>query len=92
MAGRLSSPKKSTGVMTISAETRRVSHTVSQAGLAVRLSIFSPRASLIFKVPLPKPIECRRKIACEVVSLQNSLMRPMPDDGVCLWGEIEHFL
>jgi len=42
------------------------------------------------RLPLPKPTEGRRKIVYEVVSLDNPLMRPMPNDGLGLWGEIEH--
>jgi len=56
------------------------------------LSIFGARAGPISKAPLPKPMEGRGKIVYEVVSLQNSLMRPMPNDGVGLLGEIEHLL
>ena len=43
------------------------------------------------RLPLPKPTEGRRKIVFEVVSLHNPLMRPMPNVGLGLRGEIEHW-
>ena len=44
------------------------------------------------RLPLPKPTEGRRKIVYEVVCLDNPLMRPMPNGGLGLWGEIEHLV
>ncbi len=44
------------------------------------------------RLPLPKPTERRRKVVYEVVVPDNPLMRPMPNRGVGLWGEIEHFV
>lgn len=38
----------------------------------------------------PKPTEGRQKILFEVVGLDNPLMRPMPNAGLGLRGEIEH--
>ena len=55
-------------------------------------SIFGAGAGPISKGHLPKPMEGRRKIVYKVESLQNSLMRLMPNDGVGLLGEIEHLL
>ena len=53
---------------------------------SARVLVWIPR------LPLPKPTEGRRKIVYEVVSLDDPLMRPKPNGGLGLWGEIEHLV